>query len=154
MAAQKVTIDELNKMAALVEKVTGKRMGTNHQPIEYLTTLHSYLENIITKMPGHVYWKNKAGVFLGCNMEQAKDAGFDSPAEMIGKTDNDMPWNIQVEYLRKIDHEVMNAKELLTLEEVCETQAREHEASFTLFLITSILPYINLLHRCNGQMIK
>ena len=34
------------------------------------------LEDIIAGMPGHVYWTDKNGVYLGCNDLQAKAAGF------------------------------------------------------------------------------
>ncbi len=43
-------------------------------------------------MPGHVYWKNVHGVYLGCNDKQAKTLGFEFGDEVIGKTDFDLPW--------------------------------------------------------------
>lgn len=79
-----------------------------------------YYKEIISFMPGHVYWKDKNGYFLGCNLQQAIDAGFNSPDEMIGKSDADMPWGIQYDYLRKIDNDVMKSKQGITLEELFE----------------------------------
>jgi PAS domain S-box-containing protein len=79
-----------------------------------------YYRDIINMLPGHVYWKDKEGKFLGCNLEQAIDAGFDSPDEIIGKSDYDMPWSIQAEYLQNIDRSIMEAKESTTLEELFE----------------------------------
>lgn len=79
-----------------------------------------YFEEIISYMPGHVYWKDVKGVFLGCNLQQAKDAGFDSPHEIIGKTDYEMPWSIQADYLRDIDKKVMQAGSVVDLEEFFE----------------------------------
>jgi len=79
-----------------------------------------YYEDIIAFMPGHVYWKDKDGSFLGCNLQQAKDAGFKSPDDMVGKTDYDMPWSIQADYLREIDIKVMESGKILTLEELFE----------------------------------
>jgi PAS domain S-box-containing protein len=66
-----------------------------------------YLEDIIALMPGHVYWKDKNGVLLGCNDLQAKDAGLSSRKEIIGKTDYDLPWQAQADDLRRIDREIM-----------------------------------------------
>jgi hypothetical protein len=53
-------------------------------------------------------------------LAQAKDAGFNSPEEMIGKSDYDMPWGIQAAYLQDIDQNVMKSETPLTLEEVFE----------------------------------
>lgn len=50
------------------------------------------LKDIITRMPGHIYWTDKNGVYLGCNNEQAQAAGFQSKEEVIGKTPKDIPW--------------------------------------------------------------
>lgn len=50
------------------------------------------LKNIMANMPGHVYWKNIQGVYLGCNDRQAKTLGFKFGHEVIGKTDFDLPW--------------------------------------------------------------
>lgn len=79
-----------------------------------------YYEDIINTMPGHVYWKDKDGVFLGCNLEQARDAGYNSPEELIGKTDYEMPWSIQADYLREIDKKVMASGRVMSVEELFE----------------------------------
>jgi len=50
------------------------------------------LANIISNMPGHVYWKDKNGVYLGCNDRQAKSLGFDKGVDILGKTDDELPW--------------------------------------------------------------
>lgn len=81
-------------------------------------TANIYLKNIIANLPGHIYWKDKQGVFLGCNALQAKNAGFASSAELIGKTDYELPWREQANVLREIDKKVMATKEKITLEEV------------------------------------
>jgi PAS domain S-box-containing protein len=76
-----------------------------------------YFENILDMVPGHLYWKDENGVILGCNDAQAKSAGFKSRFEMVGKTDFDMPWKEQAEYLRKTDMEVMKSGTEKTVEE-------------------------------------
>ncbi|MFC3909239.1 PAS domain-containing protein [Legionella dresdenensis] len=50
------------------------------------------LNNIVANMPGHVYWKNTDGVYLGCNQRQARNLGLHSTDEILGKTDFDLPW--------------------------------------------------------------
>jgi hypothetical protein len=44
------------------------------------------LTNIITKMPGHVYWLNNRSAYMGCNDRQAKNLGLNSKDEIVGKT--------------------------------------------------------------------
>lgn len=43
------------------------------------------LEDIIGKIPGHVWWKDKNLRFLGCNDQQARIAGLQSRYEIKGK---------------------------------------------------------------------
>ena len=42
-----------------------------------------FLSNIIAKMPGHVYWKNKEGAIIGCNIAQAQSLGFAKAKKML-----------------------------------------------------------------------
>lgn len=76
----------------------------------------SLLENIIALMPGHVYWKDTQGQFMGCNDAQAETAGF-KREEMVGKIDADMPWADQAAYLRENDQAVIQADKEITVEE-------------------------------------
>jgi len=55
------------------------------------------LTQIIEAAPIRVFWKDLDGRYLGCNALFAKDAGHDSPEEMIGKNDFDMNWRDQAE---------------------------------------------------------
>eukprot|EP01038_Epipyxis_sp_PR26KG_P006838 gene6838-9361_t len=43
-------------------------------------------DNIIARLPGHVYWMDKNNKFLGCNDLQAKNAGLSSRHEIVGRT--------------------------------------------------------------------
>lgn len=68
------------------------------------------LSNIVANMPGHVYWKNKDGVYLGCNDRQAQSLGFSNSDMLVGKTDFDLPWGKGVaKEFRKNDIEVMRS---------------------------------------------
>jgi two-component system aerobic respiration control sensor histidine kinase ArcB len=65
------------------------------------------LQEILDQLPGHVYWKNKEGVTLGCNSNNWKDFGLKSASEMLGKTDDDI-FSKEVAYqIRQLDEEVM-----------------------------------------------
>ena len=80
--------------------------------------VESILDNIIANLPGHVYWKDIQGTFLGCNDLQANSAGFSSRKEMLGKTDYDMPWKEQADALRAADLDVMETESIQTTEEI------------------------------------
>ncbi|MFN7096042.1 MAG: PAS domain-containing protein [Gammaproteobacteria bacterium] len=75
------------------------------------------LEFIIDNLPGHIYWTDKNSVILGCNMNQAKYAGFTNKDEMIGKTDYDMPWKGYAAQIINVNNQVMATKQEIIVEE-------------------------------------
>jgi len=76
---------------------------------------------------GHVYWKNKYGVYLGCNSNQAHTLGLESPAEIIGKSDFDLLWKNDAVICRKNDLYVVDSgkpeivEEKTTINDQCVT---------------------------------
>lgn len=82
--------------------------------------LIAQLEEIIALMPGHVYWLDKNNVFLGCNDQQAKDAGLKSRHEIVGKTNSDLLWSAEADKLNEINNYVMETGETYTVEETAE----------------------------------
>ncbi len=84
------------------------------------------LNNMIANMPGHVYWKNKEGVYLGCNNRQAKSLGFSYGSEIIGKTDFDLPWKKEVANLfRENDIRIMESEQTEIVEEKSQVDGKE-----------------------------
>jgi PAS domain S-box-containing protein len=69
------------------------------------------LQLIMNNIPHSIFWKDKDLSYLGCNQNFANDAGKESPEEIIGKTDYDMPWLDQAELYRADDRRVMEADE-------------------------------------------
>ena len=55
---------------------------------------HGFIDDLINQLPTAIFWKNTASVFLGCNQHFAHYAGLQSPQDIIGKTDYDMPWGL------------------------------------------------------------
>ena len=66
------------------------------------------LQLVMDNIPQAVFWKDKDLVYLGANQAFSEDAGLDSPQELIGKTDFDMPWQEQAELYRADDQKVMD----------------------------------------------
>ncbi len=50
-------------------------------------------ESIFSQLPASVYWKDKFGFYLGCNLPFAELLGLQSEKEIIGKTDAQLPWD-------------------------------------------------------------
>lgn len=98
-------------------EVTGADVAKEKTIISYVENIRDYLENIIALLPGSIYWKNKEGVILGCNEYMARYFGFKSRKDLIGKTDFDFLDEKQAANVRKIDLEVMNSKQSITIEE-------------------------------------
>lgn len=49
-----------------------------------------FVADLLKQLPFHIFWKNKDFIYLGCNDIFARSAGFDSPEEIVGKTDYDL----------------------------------------------------------------
>lgn len=70
----------------------------------------NFLTMTINNLPHYIFWKNTKSEFLGCNLAFAKGAGFNSPADIIGKTDYDLPWDKEeAEKYRLDDQEVFRS---------------------------------------------
>lgn len=69
------------------------------------------LDNIIRYAPDMIYWKDKYSVHLGCNEQFAIAAGFKDRSEVIGKTDDDFPWQSQAGKYREDDIHVITSGE-------------------------------------------
>ncbi len=50
------------------------------------------LRHILDTIPQNVFWKDRNSVYLGCNKAFADAVGIDTPDDIYGKTDFDLPW--------------------------------------------------------------
>lgn len=88
------------------------------------------LNDILDNLPGHVYWKDKDGVFLGCNRLQVTSAGFTKKSDIIGKTDYEFPWRADVEKIMESDRIVMETKKTISREEKAQVAGAKQESIF------------------------
>ena len=72
-----------------------------------IDNLNISLEEIITQLPGHIYWKDKNCVCMGCNTNNWKDFGLKSLDDFKGKTDYDLFEKEEADHHRLVDEEVM-----------------------------------------------
>ena len=77
------------------------------QAEETLYESKQLLERVMDAIPARVFWKDRDLTYLGCNTAFASDAGFDDPAELVGKDDYQMGWQAQADLYRSADREVI-----------------------------------------------
>jgi PAS domain S-box-containing protein len=66
------------------------------------------LQQILDTVPHAIFWKDKAGVYLGCNLVFPPAVGLVGTEQVIGKTDFDMPWpRKEAEVYREDDAQVV-----------------------------------------------
>jgi PAS domain S-box-containing protein len=76
---------------------------------EKLLQNRNMLTHIINSIPQSIFWKDLNSVYLGCNQVFAREAGLDSPEDIIDKNDFDLPWSREEsESYRSDDREVMD----------------------------------------------
>lgn len=69
-----------------------------------------FTDDLLNRLPTAIFWKNTESVFVGCNQRFAQLAGLQSPEQIAGLTDYDMPWKKQAELYRKDDRDVIDHK--------------------------------------------
>ena len=67
---------------------------------------------ILDAVPHPVFWKDCSGAYLGCNELFAHTAGLRNAAEIVGKTDFDLPWpRAEAEAYRANDRQVIESRQ-------------------------------------------
>jgi PAS domain S-box-containing protein len=92
------------------------RMSGTHTDItdrkqaeEALRQNRNMLDTVLNTIPQSVFWKDRDSRYLGCNAQFASAVGMQDPAEIIGKTDYDLPWpKEEAEAYRADDRYVMD----------------------------------------------
>ncbi|WP_193197676.1 PAS domain S-box protein [Nostoc sp. MG11] len=77
---------------------------------EQLRQSQQMLQLIMDTIPQCIFWKDKNSVYLGCNRNFAIAGGLNSPEEIVGKTDYDLPWKKEeADFYRECDIRVMQS---------------------------------------------
>jgi PAS domain S-box-containing protein len=95
--------DGFNEMLEMLDKQNREKKQFIHE----LRESKAVLNTILNTIPQSIFWKDTASVFIGCNKAFADAAGVNHPNSIIGKTDNDLPWNQNAEKYRAEDREVL-----------------------------------------------
>lgn len=100
---------------------------------------------VLDEEPEFIFWKDSDSVYLGCNQKFADAAGFQTPAEIVGKTDYDLPWTEgEADFYHEVDRRVLadDLPEYHIVESQLQSNGRR------LWIDTSKVPY----HDAHGQV--
>ncbi len=76
------------------------------------------LNNLLENIPAYVYWKNKEGIFEGCNDLLANLAGYENAKDLIGKTDYEVTSKEEADKIRAHDELVKRGLRGIVVEEI------------------------------------
>ncbi len=96
------------------------------------------LQLIIDHLPQGICWKDRSGRYLGGNRQMYSAAAAVTPAEIVGKTDYDMPWADRAEEYIADDQAVM-ASGVSQLN--YEVPVRQSDGS-TVYVSSSRIPWV------------
>lgn len=138
-------IEELNSAGILSLSIDMSKF------IKDIESNYFKLSEIISVLPGHVYWKDRNCILQGCNDEQAKDVGLNSRHDIVGKTAYDLIFQDQPEEEKRkqakitdnIDHKIMDEDKPSSVEEFVVTPEGE-----TIYYYSRKVP----LHDSNGKV--
>jgi PAS domain S-box-containing protein len=97
------------------------------------------LKTIIDTAPIRIFWKDKEGIYLGCNQAFLNDAGLSNEHQIIGKSDYDMVWSENAQAYREDDRRVQESG----VPELNFLERQEQQDGKYLMLSISKVPLIN-----------
>ncbi len=67
------------------------REEEKHRAESELQFNRDMLAKVLNSSPQSIFWKDRNSVYMGCNEAFARNAGLANPADVVGKTDFDLP---------------------------------------------------------------
>ncbi len=87
-----------------------KKYTNNCNNVEATTTyeMTEFMQIVLDSIPQYIFWKNRDCVYLGSNRRWAEMAGLGNPNNVVGITDDDLPWTSeQKDWYATCDRKVM-----------------------------------------------
>jgi len=132
-------------IAVLLGALVAMLLRARLQALETVQTTHALLQTVLENVPFRVFWKDRNSRYLGCNQLFAKDAGHASPADIVGRTDEQMGWAEQAALYQADDKAVMASDQ----ERLRFVEPQTTPDGRTIWLETSKLP----LRGANGEVV-
>src|SRR5579884_1691434 len=76
---------------AVGTSILDQRLSTQRELSEQLYRSQQMLQSILDNIPQRVFWKDRNGLYMGCNRAFANDAGLESSDDVAGRTDEQLP---------------------------------------------------------------
>jgi PAS domain S-box-containing protein len=87
---------------------TNQDITERKQVEEKIQGTSNMLQLIMNNIPQGIFWKDRDSRYIGCNKVFAKAAGMESPENIVGKNDYDLPWlPEQTKLFREYDRRIM-----------------------------------------------
>ncbi len=110
------TDDELEDLARAFD-ARARDLRAIHAELEKRVSLRTaelsrsrhLLQLVLDSIPIRVFWKDRNGVYLGCNPSFARAAGLEKAESIIGRTDFDLVWKTRAEAYQREDRQVMES---------------------------------------------
>lgn len=133
----RIIYDDKGQAVSLVG--TALDISRQNELEEQLRKESSLLKSIINTVPIRIFWKDLNLRYLGSNKLFAKDANLENEDELIGLSDNDMPWVDEADAYREDDRVVMDTG-IAKLE---FEESQTHEDGSVIWVSTSKVPLKN-----------
>lgn len=78
-------------------------------------------DQIIDQLDLYIWAKDKSYKYIYCSEKYAEAAGLDSPEEIVGKNDDQLPWRKYADFFRAGDYGVMQGHGRINSPEVSDT---------------------------------
>jgi PAS domain S-box-containing protein len=82
-----LSVSRLHLKAKTLALITVRDVRERRAAEMALREQQSILRNVIAHIPCAVFWKDRDSVYLGCNEQSAHDLGFETPEQVVGRTD-------------------------------------------------------------------
>jgi len=104
VSLKRVTTHDYDKIIAVVRDISERK-----QADEAIAKSNKLLQTVINTTPMSIFFKDRELRYMGCNNAFAKDAGVESPEDLIGKDDYQLAWREQAELYRTDDLRVIES---------------------------------------------
>lgn len=118
----KIAFEELKKFKPLIIENSMPTVSKHEERLKLNLENHFEIMEILFNTMPYVFWKDRNGRYLGCNLNQVKAFHFDSVPDFIGKTVFDLlPDPESARIVDETDTAIMNNGKMVILEETLTT---------------------------------
>ncbi|PZU91582.1 MAG: hypothetical protein DCE90_19530 [Pseudanabaena sp.] len=132
---------ERDRAVQALQKLNHELENRVQMRTQELQEREQFLQTVLDTFPLSVFWKDVNSVYLGCNQNFLSDAGLSTVSQIIGKTDDQLPWGeTEADLYRADDRAVIESQTAkLGIEETLH-----HANGQIIWLETNKLPLRNL----------